>query len=302
LHDLGNPLVLIFSQENRMSPLGVFFKTLSRTSALFLGAAIIFLQSPFHPAAPRSLATSEISAPRPQHTIDELSSHLSASDPAVRARAACDLRDRGDNAAAAIDALVALLPDASPLERSVCRQNWWRWNPDNPTTPGEQAASALVAIGSRSFDPLIKTLRHNSWFARKNAAWALGALDDVRAVDALVPVMKDSEGAVREQVAWALGALDDRAAVPAVVDALKDASPRVRRQAAWAAGALDDYRAVDGLIAALRDADRNVREQAAWALGSIGDGRAVHALLPLLKDPEPPVRRQAAWAIGVLSK
>ena len=104
-----------------MSPLAVFFRTLSRTSALFLGGALIFLHSPFHPSTPRSLATSEISAPRPQHTIDELSTHLTASDPAVRARAACDLRDRADNAAAAIDALIALLPDASPLERSVCR-------------------------------------------------------------------------------------------------------------------------------------------------------------------------------------
>ena len=285
-----------------MSPLAVFFRTASRTSALFIGVALVFLHSPFFPSTPRSFATSEISAPRPQHTVDELSTHLTASDPAVRARAACDLRDRGDNAAAAIDALIALLPDASPLERSVCRQNWWRWNPDNPTTPGEQAASALVAIGSRAFNPLVGALRHNAWIARRNAAWALGALDDSRAVDALVPLMKDSEAAVREQVAWALGALDDRSALPAVVGGLKDGDPRVRRQAAWAAGALDDRRAVDGLMAVLRDQDRTVREQAAWALGAIGDSRAVNALLPLLKDPEPPVRRQAAWAIGALSK
>lgn len=285
-----------------MTPLAVFFRTLSRTSAFFLGTILIFLHSPFHPSTPRSLATSEVSAPRPQHTIDELSTHLTASDPAVRARAACDLRDRGDNAAAAIGALIALLPDASPLERSVCRQNWWRWNPDNPTTPGEQAASALVAIGSRAFEPLVKTLRHNAWFARRNAAWALGALDDIRAVDALMPLLKDSEAAVREQVAWALGALDQRSAVPALIGVLRDPDPRVRRQAAWAAGALDDHRAVDGLIAALRDKDRTVREQAAWALGAIGDSRAVHALLPLLQDPEPQVRRQAAWAIGTLSR
>ena len=285
-----------------MSPLAVFFRTLSRTSALFLGASVIFMHSPFHPSPPRSFATSEISAPRPQHTVEELSTHLAASDPAVRARAACDLRDRGDNAAAAIDALIALLPDASPLERSVCRQNWWRWDPDNPTTPGEQAASALVAIGSRAFEPLVKALGHNAWFARRNAAWALGALDDIRAVDALVPMMKDPEASVRERVAWALGALDDRAAVSAVVNGLKDANPGVRRQSAWAAGALDDHRAVDGLVVAIRDKDRTVREQAAWALGAIGDSRAVNPLLPLLKDPEPAVRRQAAWAIGVLSK
>jgi HEAT repeat protein len=285
-----------------MSPIAVFFRTLSRTSALFLGAVFVFLHPPLQWSSPRPMATSEIVVVPRQHTIQELSEQLTASDPAVRARAACDLRERGDNAAAAIKALVALLPDAAPLERSVCGQNWWRWNPESRTTPGEQAASALVAIGSRAFDPLVQTLKHQSWVARRNAAWALGAIDDVRAVEVLVAVMKDAEAPVREQAAWALGALDDRTAIPALIGGLKDADPRVRRQSAWAVGAIDDHRAVDQLIAILRDSDRTVREQAAWALGVIGDGRAVEPLLPLLKDQEPAVRRQAAWAIGVLSK
>ena len=285
-----------------MSPVAVFFRTLSRTSALFLGAVFVFLHPPLQWSSPRPLATTVVSAPRPQHTVQELSEQLVASDPAMRARAACDLRERADNAGAAIDALIALLPDAAPLERSVCGQNWWRWNPESRTTPGEQAASALVAIGSRAFDPLVKTLRHQSWVARRNAAWALGALDDIRAVGPLVAVMKDAEPPVREQAAWALGALDDRAAVPALIGGLKDGDARVRRQSAWAAGAIDDRRAVDQLIVVLHDNDRSVREQSAWALGAIGDSRAIEPLLPLLKDQEPAVRRQAAWAIGVLSK
>ena len=285
-----------------MSPLAVFFRTLARTSALFLGMALVFLYPPAQPSAPRPFATAEATGAGVQHTIQELSGMLSASDPAVRARAACDLRERADNAGAAIEALIALLPDAAPLERSVCGQNWWRWNPENRTTPGEQAASALVAIGARAFDPLVASLRHQAWFARRNAAWALGALDDIRAVAVLIPLMKDSEPAVREQTAWALGALDDRSAVPAMIAGLKDADARVRRQSAWAAGAIDDRRAVEGLLTLLRDDDRTVREQASWALGAIGDSRAIEPLLPLLKDPEPTVRRQAAWAIGVLSK
>lgn len=285
-----------------MSPLAVFFRTLSRASALLLGAVFAFLHPPLQWSAPRPQATSVLPAMRPQLTVQQLSEELSTSDPAVRARAACELRERADNAGAAISALIALLPDPSPLERSVCGQNWWRWNPESRTTPGEQAASALVAIGARAFDPLVKTLRHQSWVARRNAAWALGALDDVRAVEALTPLMKDAEAPVREQTAWALGALDDRAAIPALMLGLKDSDARVRRQSAWAVGAIDDRRPVDLLIVLLRDGDRAVREQAAWALGVIGDGRAVEPLLPLLKDAEPAVRRQAAWAIGVLSR
>jgi len=285
-----------------MSPRAVFFRTLSRASALLLGTIVVAFQPPLPWSSPPSLATAEFVSPKPQHTVQELAAQLTASDPALRARAACDLRERADNARAAIEALIALLPDAAPLERSVCGQNWWRWNPENQTTPGEQAASALVAIGGRAFDPLVETLRHPAWVARRNAVWALGALDDVRAVEAIIPLMKDPEAAVREQAAWALGALDDRSAVPALVTGLKDLDARVRRQAAWAAGAIDDRRAVDPLITALRDRERTVREQAAWALGAIGDSRAIDGLLPVLKDAEPSVRRQAAWAIGVLSK
>lgn len=275
-----------------MSPAMLFFRTLSRTSAICLGAALVMVQPPGRSDGP----------PPVQQTMQELTGQLRASDPAVRTRAACDLREHADRAGAAIDALVALLPDASPLERSVCGDNWRRWNPEATTTPGEQAASALVAIGSRSFDPLVTTLKHQAWVARRNAAWALGALDDTRAVEPLLPLVTDPEAPVREQVVWALGALDDSTAVPAVLTALKDADPLVRRQAAWAAGAIDDRRAVDPLMTALRDDHRAVREQAAWALGAIGDSRAVDALLPVLKDAEPAVRRQAAWAIGVLSR
>jgi HEAT repeat protein len=284
-----------------MTPLAVFLRTLSRTSAIAVGIAIAILQPP-PPSFLPSFGMAAAGSARAQQTVQELSGMLNASDPAVRARAACDLREHADRAGAAIEALIALLPDAAPLERSVCGQNWWRWNPENRTTPGEQAASVLVAIGSRAVDPLVAALKHPAWFARRNAAWALGALDDVRAVEALIPMMKDAEPAVREQTAWALGALDDRAAVPALIAGLRDADPRVRRQSAWAAGAIDDRRAVDPLLTVLRDADRSVREQAAWALGAIGDSRAIDGLLPVLKDPEPAVRRQAAWAIGVLAK
>src|SRR5687768_7015556 len=100
-----------------MTPLAVFFRILSRTSALLLGAVAVAFRPPLPGSSPRfSLATTEDTALRPQHTIQQLSGQLTASDPAVRARAACDLRERGDNAAAAIEALIALLPDAAPLE------------------------------------------------------------------------------------------------------------------------------------------------------------------------------------------
>ncbi|MEO8076066.1 MAG: HEAT repeat domain-containing protein [Acidobacteriota bacterium] len=234
--------------------------------------------------------------------VRELVSELGAADPSARARAACGLRELGDNAAEAIQPLVTMLGDAAPVESAVCSRRWWRGNANDLTSPGEQAAAALVAIGSRVFQPVLATLRAVSWAARRNAAWALGALDDQRAVSGLVDALKDREAAVREQVAWALGAIDDNTAVPALVRALGDGAAPVRQQSAWALGAIDDPRAVDGLVHALADASSGVREQAAWALGAIGDRRALPGLLPSLKDADASVRKQAAWAIGVIGK
>ena len=232
----------------------------------------------------------------------ELMAQLSSADPAARARGACGLRDLGDEAAVAIDALLALLPDGAPVEQTVCERNWGRWNKQHTTSPGEQAASALVAIGGRTVKPLQNALTHTSWIARRHAAWALGALDDRSSSAVLLKALGDAESPVREQAAWALGALDDPAATPKLTEALKDDSAKVRRQAAWALGAIDDRRAVDPLIRTLKDGDAEVREQAAWALGAIGDSRAVDALLPALRDASAGVRRQAAWAIGVLAR
>jgi HEAT repeat protein len=197
---------------------------------------------------------------------------LASADPAVRTQAACALRDLGRQAAPFIPRLAVLLEDASPVDPAVCGERTWRFRGthDVMTTPGEQAASALVAVGEPSKPVLLRALGGPAWVARKNAAWALGALDASEAVPALIEALKDTDAGVREQVAWALGAIGDRRAVDGLVGALGDNPPGVRRQAAWALGAIGDSRAVQGLMKALKDADAGVRKQAAWALGAIG--------------------------------
>ena len=290
-----------------MTPLAVFFKTLSRTSAVCLGAAIVFLHPPLEWGNTRAVSalkspsqmaidslTHALNDPDPKVRLEaadalngwrrasarrlaqstavrDLVGQLSSTDAAARTRAACDLREREDAAAPAIDALIGLLADDTPVPQTVCGDRRWRRGLEIPTSPGEKAAAALAAIGSRSLDPLLKATKHPSGFARKNAAWALGALDDSRAVTALVAALKDTDAGVREQAAWALGAIGDRGGVP-------------------------------GLIEALKDPDADVREQAAWALGAIGDNRAIDPLLPLLKDSNVQVRRQAAWAVGAIGR
>ena len=228
---------------------------------------------------------------------------LASADPAMRTRAACELRELGSGAAPALGRLTAMLDDGSPVDPAVCGDRTWRqggWSAKDSTTPGEQAAAALVAIGTPAYEPLTKVLAAPAWIARRNAAWALGALGNRTAVPLLTRTLRDTEAPVRRRGAWALGALDSSEAVPALVEALKDSDAGVREQVAWALGAIDDRRAVDGLIGALTDSAAGVRKQAAWALGAIGDKRAVTALMKALKDPDAGVRKQAAWALGAI--
>ena len=168
------------------------------------------------------------------------------------------------------------------------------------TSPGEQAASALVAIGRPAYDPLTRALKGPVWIARKNAAWGLGALGNRDAAPLLSGSLHDGEPAVRKESAWALGALDADIAVPALIEALKDTEPAVREQAAWALGAIGDRRAVPALSALLKDADAKARHQAAWALGAIGDRGAVEPWWRRSADDVASVREQAAWALGAI--
>ena len=240
----------------------------------------------------------------PQQNATAAAAGLGSADPSTRTRAACELRALGGQAASALPRLIAMLEDGSPVDPAVCGERTWRngrfRGTQDTTTPGEQAASALVAIGTPAYEPLTKALTAPAWIARTNAAWALGALGNRRAVPLLSRTLADTEANVRSRGAWALGALDANEAVPALIDALKDTDGGVREQVAWALGAIGDRRAVDGLVGALADSVAAVRKQAAWALGAIGDSRAVQGLMKALKDSDAGVRKQAAWALGAI--
>jgi HEAT repeat protein len=195
---------------------------------------------------------------------------LRSPDPVVRVSVACARDVFNSSATAAIPALIDLLNDAEPVSPEVCREDHRRWwGDEHPITPGQEAARALVRIGTTSFDPLVKALGNGGATARRNAAWALGALDDPKAVQPLIGALRDPAAMVRRQTAWALGAIDNSAAVDALVATLKDTDADVREQAAWALGAIGDARALAGLTAALKDSASGVRRQAAWALGAI---------------------------------
>jgi HEAT repeat protein len=286
-----------------------FFKTTVDTLLALIGAAMTLVASLVHPTPGQPQVVSSMPAVAlisyvAGQDAANLATRLRDADPRTRAIAACDLQRMGSAARGVIDALVERLSDASPVDPKICGQDRHYWSKDieQQTTPGEEAAAALVAIGTESLPSLITAARAPQWVARRNAVWALGALHDGRGVPPALAALADRELPVRRVAAWALGALHSDVAVNALIDALGDADASVRSQVAWALGAIRDPRAVDGLIKALKDQDDGVRMQAAWALGTIRDRRASDALAAALKDSSPRVRRQAAWALGSIGR
>jgi HEAT repeat protein len=286
-----------------------FFESTVDALVALIGAAMTLVASLVHPipGQPQVISASSaialVSYVAGQDATD-LVARLRDADPRVRAVAACDLQRLGSGARGAIAALVERLPDASPVDPKVCGEDrhYWSRDIDQQTSPGEEAAAALVAIGTESLPSLVTATRAPQWVARRNAVWALGALDDARGVTPALGALADREPPVRRVAAWALGALDSDQAVTALIAALGDADAGVRSQVAWALGAIRDRRAVDELIKTLKDQDETVRMQAAWALGAIRDQRAGDSLAALLKDSSPKVRRQAAWALGTIGR
>lgn len=85
-------------------------------------------------------------------------------------------------AASAVNPLVELLGDTSEVDSEQYRSS----RLPARITLGEEAAAALVNIGHPSIDALIRVLKTSPLAeARKNAAWALGALHDTGATSQL---------------------------------------------------------------------------------------------------------------------
>jgi HEAT repeat protein len=102
---------------------------------------------------------------------------LKSGKPQQKAAAAYWLGQQHSAAAVAVSPLVELLGDATEVDPVKYRQHRLE-----KMTLGEEVAAALVNIGHPSIEPLIRVLKTSPQSeARKNAAWALGALHDTGA-------------------------------------------------------------------------------------------------------------------------
>ena len=77
----------------------------------------------------------------------------------------------------------------------------------------EEAARALVKIGSPAVPQLREALKDEDKFVRWRAGEALGEIKDRWAVEALIGALKDEEEYVRNKAAEALGEIGDKSAI-----------------------------------------------------------------------------------------
>jgi HEAT repeat protein len=116
-----------------------------------------------------------------EQTIAHHIAALRAGTAQQKAASAYWLGQQHSSAAEAVNPLTDLLADKTEVDASRYRQA----ARDSKPTLGEEAAAALVQIGRPSIPPLIRILKTSpSPEARKNAAWALGALHESSAGEA----------------------------------------------------------------------------------------------------------------------
>ena len=141
-------------------------------------------------------------------TPSEVNRHvalLKSRDAQQKAAAAYWLGLRHADAVPAVDSLAALLGDKSPVDASRYRESRDENGPHRSRrlTVGEEAALALVKIGRPATNALIDVLTSSPEpHARKNAAWALGAIREGFNGDSLPDETTDQ---TRRRSARALG-------------------------------------------------------------------------------------------------
>jgi HEAT repeat protein/beta-lactamase regulating signal transducer with metallopeptidase domain len=244
------------------------------------------------------------SAARPQSNISPQESGSNGAQ--SRAQEACEALKR--RSPEAIPTLVSMLGDDRPTQLLRCWEGS-RWSPALDTfkqaSPGEQAAIALASLGTPAVEPLTNALDDANPSVRRNAAWAIGELTNMRgdervnAVPPLISLLNDGDEWVRMAAVRALGEIRDERAVEKLIAALSDDGWKVRELAAWALGEMKEERAVQPLgKLLLEDARAEVRETAAWALGEISDPRALPFLKQALNDTEKRVQEKVRWALS----
>lgn len=152
--------------------------------------------------------------------------------------------------------------------------------------------------------PLIEALKDPAMPVRRDAAEALGRLNDPRSVNPLYELLTDPDPWVADVAVESLqkgGAvyLTPEQITP-LIDQLTSSDQNTRLRAVRLLGATKNELAYEPLNGMLSDADETVRAEVAKALGALGDLRSLQPLINLLADESAAVRSGAVLGLGTL--
>jgi|GEM_PF-3045620 len=169
--------------------------------------------------------------------VKEQVERLRSFDPVERRNAAQELGGMGEEAVAAIPALIRALNDNARLAvRSPEREG-------SPASVAEAAMLSLVNLGAPAVDPLIGSLGNDNPGVRTMAVAALGRIQDARALEPLIEVLEaDPDPLVRAAAVDALRKKRDSRALEALLVAEQNRNWMVR---SLAKSAVEEARAAE---------------------------------------------------------
>jgi HEAT repeat protein len=228
-----------------------------------------------------------VSAARRKRPLMELLPSLEHPKPMKRIRAAEALGERsGDDAAAAVEALVKRLDDPEPEVRAV-------------------VVNALGRLkDGRAADALRSHLDDASPEVRGLTVSALVDLSDFAALPEIVELLDDEEWTIRVWTAAEIVRLGREASLDALLEARDREVWRAHVRLCETGVRIVDERAVSPLLVEMRNAkDPGIRAEAALALSSFGhvpgeESRIVECLTAATEDESPHIRFLAVVALG----
>ena len=235
--------------------------------------------------------------------IDPLIERLSDEEPEVREMAAFALGLLGDGRAR--PPLLAALADSSPLVQGSAAEALGLVGDAGSADAIAKMVAATFASGALAQPP---GEADDSQRDTATAACRLGifALVRLKAYAPLASAVLDERGEPRLAwwpIAYALGRLEDKRALPALLTLARDSHPYTRAFAVKGLGALKDPSAMSLLLPLVANGatgDRAVRIEAIRAVGRIGDKSAAAPLMQIIRDgkTDPQLRLEAVSAIG----
>jgi len=261
----------------------------------------------------RACAATGLAHTKSREAVDPLINALADPAPPVRESAAWALGAIGDRratealvamtredkeSAVRYSAVMALKDIADPAAAEALMEDLH--SPD----PSARVLTIDALLGlkdARCVPSLIAVLQNDTYSTvRQRAAFALGYMEDLRAVPVLVEGLRDKDSIVQRIAAENLARFDDLRATEALIAALQDANmePGIRRTTAHALAKKDDPRVIKVLLSALNDEDPNIRTSVAAALAGRKDVRSIPALTEMLDDPSTDVQKAAASALS----